>query len=81
MDLQSMPADWAQKIDERSSQAGLTLKISELFYTGERNPAGARLSSQGWTVSTLPTTEAYAANGFELPRTISWPSAAGTPVT
>ncbi|MET0901264.1 MAG: class I SAM-dependent methyltransferase [Mycobacterium sp.] len=67
MDLESMPADWAEKLDERSRRAGSDLDLAELFYSGERNSAGAHLSAQGWRVTVVPTREAFAANGFELP--------------
>ena len=67
MDLASMPADWAQKLDERSRRAGSDLGLADLFYAGERNSAGAYLSAQGWRVTILTTREAFAANGFDLP--------------
>jgi len=67
MDLASAPDDWAQRLDERSKRAGTDLKLSELFFTGERNSVRDHLAAQGWHVSTLLTAEAYAANGFELP--------------
>ncbi|WP_197382411.1 SAM-dependent methyltransferase [Mycolicibacterium mengxianglii] len=67
MDVQSLPADWAEKLDERSRRAGSELKLAELFYTGERNSAGEYLAAKGWRVTTLPARDAYAANGFELP--------------
>lgn len=62
-----MPADWAEKLDERSRQAGSDLGLADLFYSGERNSAGAYLAGQGWQVSVLTTREAFAGNGFELP--------------
>jgi methyltransferase (TIGR00027 family) len=68
MDLQSLPADWAERLDERSRRTGSDIRLAELFYTGERNSAGAYLSGQGWQVTTLPATDAFAANGFELPK-------------
>jgi methyltransferase (TIGR00027 family) len=67
MDMKSMPADWAQKLDERSRRAGSRIKLSELFYSGDRNSAHDYLSGHGWQVSTQTTAEAFAANGFELP--------------
>ena len=67
MDMKSMPDDWAQKLDERSHWADSGIKLSELFYAGERDTAGEYLSAQGWQVATLTTSEAFAANGFELP--------------
>jgi methyltransferase (TIGR00027 family) len=67
MDMGSLPADWAEKLDERSRRTGSDLRLAELFYTGERNAAGSYLTGKGWKVTTLPTAEAFAANGFELP--------------
>jgi methyltransferase (TIGR00027 family) len=67
MDMGNMPDDWAEKLDERSRRAGTDLNLSELFYSGERNTAGAYLSSHGWQVTTHSTAETFAANGFELP--------------
>ena len=62
-----MPDDWVRKLDERSRWAGSDIKLSELFYSGDRSVAGDYLSSHGWRVTVLSTTDAYAANGFELP--------------
>ncbi|OBK70509.1 SAM-dependent methyltransferase [Mycobacterium sp. 1274761.0] len=67
MDMKSMPEDWAQKLDERSRRAGSRIKLSELFYSGDRNSAHNYLSGHGWQVSTQTTAEAFAANGFDLP--------------
>jgi methyltransferase (TIGR00027 family) len=67
MDMTSMPADWTEKLDERSRRAGSDIKLSELFYSGDRNTAGEYLSSHGWQVSTISTADAFAANGFEVP--------------
>lgn len=67
MDMKSMPADWTEKLDERSRRAGSSISLSELFYSGERNSARDYLSEHGWQVSTQTTAEAFAANGFELP--------------
>jgi methyltransferase (TIGR00027 family) len=67
MDMKSMPQDWANKLDERSRRAGSSIKLSELFYSGERNSAREYLTGLGWQVVTQTTAEAFAANGFELP--------------
>ncbi len=67
MDMTAMPDDWAEKLDERSRWAGSDIKLSELFYSGDRSVAGEYLSSHGWQVTVLSTTEAFAANGFEMP--------------
>jgi methyltransferase (TIGR00027 family) len=67
MDMTSIPADWTEKLDERSRRAGSDIKLSELFYSGDRNTAREYLSSHGWQVSTISTAEAFAANGFDVP--------------
>jgi methyltransferase (TIGR00027 family) len=67
MDMESMPDDWAEKLDERSRRVGSDIKLSELFYSGDRNTAGEYLSSHGWQVTTRSTAAAFAANGFVLP--------------
>jgi methyltransferase (TIGR00027 family) len=67
MDMKAMPDDWVKKLDERSRWAGSDIKLSELFYSGDRSVAGEYLSSHGWRVTVLSTTDAFAANGFELP--------------
>jgi methyltransferase (TIGR00027 family) len=67
MDMKSMPDDWTEKLDERSRRAGSDIKLSELFYPGDRNTAREYLSSHGWEVSSRSTAEAFAANGFEVP--------------
>jgi methyltransferase (TIGR00027 family) len=67
MDIKSMPDDWAEKLDERSRRVGSDIKLSELFYSGDRNTAGDYLLSHGWQVTTRSTAAAFAANGFVLP--------------
>jgi methyltransferase (TIGR00027 family) len=67
MDMTTMPDDWAEKLDQRSRWAGSDIKLSELFYPGDRNTAGGYLSGHGWQVTTQSMAEAFAANGFELP--------------
>ena len=67
MDLTSMPDDWAEKLDERSRWAGSDIRLSELFYAGDRNVAGEYLSAHGWQVTIRSTADAFTANGFELP--------------
>jgi methyltransferase (TIGR00027 family) len=67
MDMASIPADWAQRLTERSKRVGSTINLAELFYMGERNSAGDYLQAHGWNVDILNTEEAFAANGFTLP--------------
>jgi methyltransferase (TIGR00027 family) len=67
MDMSGMPADWADKLTERTKRIGSGINLAELFYTGERNSAADYLASHGWHNAILPTAQAYAANGFELP--------------
>ena len=67
MDLNSIPADWAEKLTERTKRLGSEIDLAELFFTGERNNAADYLASQGWSNTILTTAEAYAANGFPLP--------------
>jgi methyltransferase (TIGR00027 family) len=67
MDMKSAPDDWVKRLDERSKRAGANLKLSELFYSGERNSARDYLSGHHWQVTTKTIADAFAANGFELP--------------
>jgi methyltransferase (TIGR00027 family) len=67
MDMTAMPDNWAEKLDERWRLAGSEIKLSELFYAGDRCSAGEYLSRHGWEVTVLSTSEAFIANGFELP--------------
>jgi len=67
MDLAAIPADWAEKLTERTKRLGSEINLAELFYTGERNSAADYLAAHGWSNVIQPTADAYAANGFELP--------------
>lgn len=67
MDLNSIPDDWAEKLTERTKRLGSEIDLAELFFTGERNSAADYLANLGWHNTILPTAEAYAANGFQLP--------------
>jgi methyltransferase (TIGR00027 family) len=67
MDMSGLPTDWAEKLTERSRRIGSNINLAELFYTGERNSAADYLTSLGWQVDIRRTSDAYAANGFELP--------------
>ena len=39
MDMRDVPADWAERLTERSRRIGSNINLAELFYTGDRNPA------------------------------------------
>ncbi len=67
MDMAGLPADWAEKLTERSRRVGSDLNLAELFYSGERNNAADYLSASGWQVDVRKATDAFAAQGFELP--------------
>jgi methyltransferase (TIGR00027 family) len=67
MDLSALPADWAEKLAERSRRLGTGINLAELFYHGERASAAAYLREQGWHATVLKGADAFAANGFEQP--------------
>jgi methyltransferase (TIGR00027 family) len=67
MDIQGLPEEWTEKLNERSRRMGSNLDLAELFYWGERSSAGDYLTSKGWGVTIRSTREAYAVNGFEFP--------------
>jgi O-methyltransferase involved in polyketide biosynthesis len=67
MDIASLPADWADKLTQRTQRIGSDINLAELFYLGERNSAADYLSAQGWHVDVRRTEQAFAANGFTLP--------------
>jgi methyltransferase (TIGR00027 family) len=67
IDMTSIPADWAQRLTERSQRIGSTINLAELFYMGERSSAGDYLKAHGWHVEVRTTEQAFAANGFTLP--------------
>jgi len=67
MDMASIPADWAQRLTERSQRIGSTINLAELFYMGERSSAGDYLKAHRWHVDVRTTEQAFAANGFTLP--------------
>ena len=67
MDMSKLPADWVQKLTERSRPGGSTIDLASLFYTGERNTAGDYLTTHGWDVAIRTSEEAFEANGFNLP--------------
>lgn len=67
MDMASLPADWADKLTQRSKRIGSTINLAELFYLGERNSAADYLSAHGWHVDIRRTEAAFAANGFVMP--------------
>lgn len=67
MDMRNIPADWAERLTERSRRIGSNINLAELFYTGERNTAAEYLAAHGWRTDIQTTERAYGANGFELP--------------
>jgi methyltransferase (TIGR00027 family) len=67
MDMSNIPADWAQRLTERSRRIGSNINLAELFYPGERNTATEYLAARGWQVDVRTTEQAFTANGFELP--------------
>jgi methyltransferase (TIGR00027 family) len=68
MDFRNIPADWAEKLTERSRRIGSKINLAELFYTGDRNAAGEYLTERGWRVDILTTEQAFSAHGFQLPQ-------------
>ena len=67
MDLRNIPADWADRLTERSRRIGSNINLAELFCSGDRNPAADYLKDHGWHIDVQTTSQIYAANGFELP--------------
>ena len=67
MDLRNIPADWADRLTERSRRIGSNINLAELFYSGDRNPAADYLKDRGWHIDVQTTSQIYVANGFELP--------------
>jgi methyltransferase (TIGR00027 family) len=67
MDLRNVPADWADRLTERSRRIGSNINLADLFYSGDRNSAAAYLKDHGWHIDVQTTAQIYAANGFELP--------------
>ncbi|WP_025735430.1 class I SAM-dependent methyltransferase [Mycobacterium genavense] len=68
MDFRNIPADWAEKLTERSRRIGSKINLAELFYTGDRNAASEYLSERGWRVDITTSEQAFSANGFQLPQ-------------
>ena len=68
MDMRDVPADWAERLTERSKRIGSNINLAELFYTGDRNPAADYLEAHGWRTDIRTTEQAYAAQGFEVPK-------------
>lgn len=67
MDPKALTGDWAKALTERGRRHGSTIDLTELFYTGARNPAADYLRARGWSVTVQPNAAAYAANGFAPP--------------
>lgn len=68
MDFGGSRDAWLQRVSEWSKHVGSDVDILDLFYTGDRSPAGTYLAERGWKIEVLTSTEAYAANGFEYPK-------------
>ncbi len=68
MDMRDVPADWAERLTERSQRLGSNINLAELFYTGDRNPAADYLGARGWHTDIRTTEQAYSVNGFEVPK-------------
>jgi methyltransferase (TIGR00027 family) len=68
MDMRNIPADWAEKLTERSRRIGSNINLAELFYPGDRNTAAEYLREHGWRVDIRNTEQAFAANGFTVPQ-------------
>ncbi|OBB57255.1 SAM-dependent methyltransferase [Mycobacterium sp. 852013-51886_SCH5428379] len=67
MDAGSLPADWAQRLSERSKRFGSDIDLAELFYLEDRRAAGDYLSERGWQTTITSTDDAFAAHGFSVP--------------
>jgi methyltransferase (TIGR00027 family) len=67
MDMRDVPADWAERLTERSRRIGSNINLAELFYTGDRNTAADYLGARGWRNDIQTTEQVYAANGFVVP--------------
>jgi O-methyltransferase involved in polyketide biosynthesis len=65
--MRNIPADWAQKLTERSERVGSKIDLASLFFTGERNSAAEYLTEHGWRVDIRTSEQAFAANGFQMP--------------
>lgn len=68
MDFGGSRDAWLQRVSEWSKHVGSDVDLLDLFYTGDRTPAGTYLAERGWKIEVLTSTEAYAANGFEYPK-------------
>src|SRR5271167_4324196 len=68
MNMRNAPPDWADRLTERSRRIGSNINLAELFYTGDRHTATEYLGARGWRVDVRTTEQAFAANGFELPK-------------
>jgi methyltransferase (TIGR00027 family) len=67
MDFGGSSDAWLQQVSEWSKHVGSDVDLLDLFYTGDRTPAGSYLAERGWRIEVLTSVQAYAANGFEYP--------------
>lgn len=71
MDFGGSAEAWLDRVSEWSKRVGSDIDLRDLFYTGERTPAGAYLAARGWETAVRTSAQAYAANGFEYPEELA----------
>ncbi|WP_193046181.1 class I SAM-dependent methyltransferase [Mycolicibacterium baixiangningiae] len=71
MDFGDSANAWLDRVSEWSKSSGSDVDLRDLFYTGERTPAGTYLAERGWDIAVRTTAQAYAANGFEYPEELA----------
>ncbi|BCI51877.1 putative S-adenosyl-L-methionine-dependent methyltransferase [Mycolicibacterium litorale] len=71
MDFGASQDAWLRRVSEWSKHVGSKVDLLDLFYTGDRTPAGTYLAERGWEVTVRTSVEAYAANGFEYPEDLA----------
>ncbi|TDH53957.1 class I SAM-dependent methyltransferase [Mycobacterium eburneum] len=60
-------AERSRAIGNHWRELGFDVNLSDLFYTGERNPAGDYLRNQGWEVAARSRSAVFAEYGREYP--------------
>lgn len=71
MDMQTLTANWSDKVNQWSRRVGSDIDLMDLFYSGERNTATDYLASHGWDVTVLRMRDAYAGYGFDFPEDLA----------